>query len=192
MGDFNLNDYEPVEDRLKKFYKDHPDGRVITDIVSHNDSTIIIKAFLYKNFEDEKPWSTGIAEETRAVGGPVNRFSHVENCETSAIGRALANANYASGKRPSREEMAKIAQKTTETKTVAKPAPKATPKTTEEVKEVITGAPVSRDSNGKTYCKECGIGISARVESYSLERYGRALCVPCQAKEKAKNARTKA
>jgi hypothetical protein len=33
----------------------------------------------------------------------------LENCETSAIGRALANAGYASkGKRPSREEMSKV------------------------------------------------------------------------------------
>jgi hypothetical protein len=54
--------------------------------------------------------ATGYAEEVRGAGN-VNRTSHVENCETSAVGRALANAGMAGtdvNKRPSREEMAKV------------------------------------------------------------------------------------
>jgi hypothetical protein len=54
--------------------------------------------------------ATGYAEEVRGAGN-VNRTSHVENCETSAVGRALANAGMAGSdvsKRPSREEMAKV------------------------------------------------------------------------------------
>jgi hypothetical protein len=54
--------------------------------------------------------ATGYAEEVRGAGN-VNRTSHVENCETSAIGRALANCGMAGSdmtKRPSREEMAKV------------------------------------------------------------------------------------
>ena len=59
---------------------------------------------------DAYPWTTGFAEETVSTRG-VNSTSALENCETSAIGRALANANYAAkGKRPSREEMAKVNQ----------------------------------------------------------------------------------
>jgi hypothetical protein len=53
---------------------------------------------------------TGYAEEVRGAGN-VNRTSHVENCETSAIGRALANCGMAGSdmsKRPSREEMSKV------------------------------------------------------------------------------------
>jgi hypothetical protein len=55
--------------------------------------------------------ATGYAEEVRGAGN-VNRTSHVENCETSAVGRALANAGMAGtdvNKRPSREEMSKAA-----------------------------------------------------------------------------------
>jgi hypothetical protein len=58
--------------------------------------------------------ATGYAEEVRGAGN-VNRTSHVENCETSAVGRALANAGMAGSdvsKRPSREEMAKVQRKT--------------------------------------------------------------------------------
>jgi hypothetical protein len=54
--------------------------------------------------------ATGYAEEVRGAGN-VNRTSHVENCETSAVGRALANAGMAGSdvsKRPSREEMSKV------------------------------------------------------------------------------------
>jgi hypothetical protein len=58
---------------------------------------------------------TGYAEEVRGAGN-VNRTSHVENCETSAIGRALANCGMAGSdmtKRPSREEMSKVQRQTT-------------------------------------------------------------------------------
>jgi hypothetical protein len=51
-----------------------------------------------------------LAEET-VQGRGVNATSALENCETSAIGRALANAGYATkGKRASREEMGKVAK----------------------------------------------------------------------------------
>ncbi len=109
MARFNLEEYEPVEDRLEKFHKQHKEGRVITEMVGYTDDRGVFKASLYRDFEEEKPWATGYAEETRGQGGLVNDTSHLENCETSAIGRALANAGYApKGKRPSREEMQKV------------------------------------------------------------------------------------
>jgi hypothetical protein len=68
----------------------------------------IVKAYLYKDANDSVAWATGYAEETVTSRG-VNQTSALENCETSAIGRALANAGYApKGKRPSREEMNKV------------------------------------------------------------------------------------
>lgn len=106
---FNLNDYETVDERLKRFYKDYKNGRIITEMVHYDDSKVVFKAYLYKSFDDEKVWATGYAEETRAFGNPVNKTAHLENCETSAIGRALANAGYSGDKRPTREEMQKVA-----------------------------------------------------------------------------------
>jgi len=107
---FKLEDYETVEERLVKFWKEHPDGRISTEVVEHSLQRFIVKASIFRTEVDAYPWTTGFAEETVSTRG-VNSTSALENCETSAIGRALANANYAAkGKRPSREEMAKVNQ----------------------------------------------------------------------------------
>jgi hypothetical protein len=107
---FNLEDYETVEERLSKFWKEHPDGRISTTLIEHTLQRFIVQAAIYRTEVDAQPWTTGYAEETVSTRG-VNSTSALENCETSAIGRALANANYATkGKRPSREEMAKVNQ----------------------------------------------------------------------------------
>ena len=107
---FNLEDYETVEERLAKFWKEHPDGRISTEVIEHTLQRFIVKASIFRTEVDAHPWTTGFAEETVSTRG-VNSTSALENCETSAIGRALANANYAAkGKRPSREEMAKVNQ----------------------------------------------------------------------------------
>jgi len=105
---FSLADYEPVEVRLEKFIKDYPSFRIATELEVVEASRYIVKAYLYKDASDGVAWATGYAEETVSSRG-VNQTSALENCETSAIGRALANAGYApKGKRPSREEMSKV------------------------------------------------------------------------------------
>jgi hypothetical protein len=105
---FNLEDYETVEERLVKFWKEHPDGRISTTLVEHTLQRFIIQASIFRTEVDAQAWTTGFAEETVSTRG-VNSTSALENCETSAIGRALANAGYAAkGKRPSREEMSKV------------------------------------------------------------------------------------
>jgi hypothetical protein len=108
---FNLADYEPVEVRLEKFIKDYPAFRISTELEVVEATRYIVKAYLYKDASDSVAWATGYAEETVTARG-VNQTSALENCETSAIGRALANAGYApKGKRPSREEMTKVVAK---------------------------------------------------------------------------------
>ena len=108
---FNLDDYETVEERLVKYWKDHPDGQIHTEVLEQSASRFIVKASVYRTEADARPWTTGLAEET-VQGRGVNATSALENCETSAIGRALANAGYATkGKRASREEMSKVAAK---------------------------------------------------------------------------------
>jgi hypothetical protein len=108
---FNLEDYETVEERLVKFWKDHPDGQIHTKVLEHSSSRVIVEASIYRTEADARPWTTGLAEET-IQGRGVNATSALENCETSAIGRALANAGYATkGKRASREEMSKVKAK---------------------------------------------------------------------------------
>lgn len=106
---FNLEDYETVEERLIKFWKDHPDGQIHTRLLENTANRFIVEASIYRTEADPRPWTTGLAEET-VQGRGVNATSALENCETSAIGRSLANAGYATkGKRASREEMVKVA-----------------------------------------------------------------------------------
>jgi hypothetical protein len=105
---FNLADYETVEVRLEKFIKDYPDFRIATELEVCDKDRYVVKAYLYKTAADVIAWTTGYAEE-RVTDRGVNSTSALENCETSAIGRALANAGYAAkNKRPSREEMSKV------------------------------------------------------------------------------------
>jgi hypothetical protein len=105
MGFFNIEDYEPVEARLSRFWYQHQeDGRIETELVSHNAGHYIVKAIV---FVGDRQVATGLADEHTEQKG-VNARNALENAETSAIGRALANFNFApKGKRPSREEMVK-------------------------------------------------------------------------------------
>ena len=106
---FNLADYETVEERLIKFWKDHPDGRIETELIEATPSRFIVVARIFRTEADSRYWTSGLAYEHISDRG-VNSTSALENCETSAIGRALANAGYAvKGKRASREEMSKVA-----------------------------------------------------------------------------------
>ena len=156
---FNLEDYEPVEVRLEKFWKDNPDGRIYTELLESTATRFVVFSSIYRTEADAHPWATGLASETIADRGML-ASSALEICETSSLGRALANAGYSAkvkggnGKRPSREEMisatkAEMAKPKVERipvenesdpwtiKTVAAPATSA--EAVEIVKEIIGG-----------------------------------------------------
>lgn len=78
-------DYVEVKERVKKFWKDFPAGSIQTEIVKLEEKTCVIKATIRIN---EKIVSTGYAYEKEG-NGFINKDSYIENCETSAVGRAL-------------------------------------------------------------------------------------------------------
>ena len=147
---FDLSQYATVEERLVKFWQDHPDGAIITEIAHREGDTIIFKAYIYFERGGELV-ATGYAEEVKDAS-PVNKTSYVENAETSAIGRGLANANYAMKKRPSREEMQK-AERRANTTTVTNIV--ATTTADPEASTVALISPQQRDTMGKL-AKETG------------------------------------
>ena len=111
MPRFDLSSYETVEARIKRFYDDHPAGRIITSCeVAGVDGLWLFKAYIYLSEGDQAadlPKATGYASERE--GGPQTEWK-AELGETSAIGRALANMNLSGNKRASREEMEKVAR----------------------------------------------------------------------------------
>jgi hypothetical protein len=114
MPRFDLSTYETVEERIRKFYKEYPDGRIITqNLTTTTDRSVatwVVGAAVYLTAGDQAnnlPKATGLAFEID--GGPgANQTSALENAETSAIGRALASAGFSGNKRASREELEKV------------------------------------------------------------------------------------
>ena len=114
MG-FDLSNYETVEQRLVRWWSAYPNGRVYTCMMNYTGDACVFYAELYADKDDKVPVATGYAEEVKSDRG-VNATSFVENCETSAIGRAIANCPLqapVSGPRPSRNEMQKVERLTT-------------------------------------------------------------------------------
>lgn len=89
--DIKGKEYVEVNVRLKAFWKLCENGKIETDIISLENGICVIKAKVYENKEDPEPRATGIAYE-KENSTFINKTSYIENCETSAIGRALGNA----------------------------------------------------------------------------------------------------
>jgi hypothetical protein len=105
---FNREQYATVAERIEMFYSRYPQGRINTELVSRADGAITFKAVVFRDARDTTPAATGWASE-REGDSDINTVACLENTETSAVGRALANLGFvASAKRPSREEMEKV------------------------------------------------------------------------------------
>tara|TARA_X000000368_G_C22966448_1_gene683385 strand:+ start:639 stop:1220 length:582 start_codon:yes stop_codon:yes gene_type:complete len=100
MG-FNLNNYALVNDRIKEFHNMYPNGMIVTKLIEvaqiidtptgEKCNEYRVQATVTPNvLEVPEKYFTGTAAE-RDNTGFVNKTSAVENCETSAVGRALAN-----------------------------------------------------------------------------------------------------
>jgi len=104
---FNPDQYATVAERIELFYSRFPLGRINTELVAREDGEITFKALVYRSADDTFAAATGWASE-REGDSDINTVACLENTETSAVGRALANLGFtASSKRPSREEIEK-------------------------------------------------------------------------------------
>ncbi len=104
---FNPDQYATVAERIELFYSRFPQGRINTELVGRQDGEITFKALVFRGADDALAAATGWASE-REGDSDINSVACLENTETSAVGRALANLGFtASSKRPSRKEMDK-------------------------------------------------------------------------------------
>jgi hypothetical protein len=196
--EIDLENYETVKERKTRFYKDNPDGRIIVEQISLPEQILEcseFKSYIYKNASDQEkklPWSTGHALELREINKSISRSgkeyesvnytSWTENAEESAVGRGLDNAGYAGS--PSREEMKKVIRHTqilnNKPYVPVKPTTPQlnlddlTPEHFADVKEPL------RDSMGKTTCVICGKQVSKKVEEFSMDKFGKVLCMDHQ------------
>jgi len=109
MPRFDMSQYSTVAERIDLFWTKFGEGRLHTEMVHFSPEQVVIRAEVYLDRDDLRPVTVDYAEE-RLDSSPVNRVSMVENCATSAIGRALADlgGEFTGTKRPSREEMQKV------------------------------------------------------------------------------------
>jgi hypothetical protein len=87
-------DYAPVAERLALFWERFPRGRVVTELRSRTEREVTFQALLFRSADEREPAATGWASE-REGDGDVNAVACLENTETSAVGRALANLGFA-------------------------------------------------------------------------------------------------
>ena len=78
-------DYAPVTERVKAFRSICPTGTITTEIVSLGDGVVVMKATIA---DGDLVLGTGLAYEKES-SSYINKTSYIENCETSAVGRAL-------------------------------------------------------------------------------------------------------
>ena len=97
-------EYKTVAKRVDEFRQaNKTDLSIITSLVDRDSDTVVMKAEILD--KDGRVIATGYAEEHRTAS-QINRTSALENCETSAIGRALANFGLGGGEYASADEVA--------------------------------------------------------------------------------------
>ena len=148
-------DYVMVNERLKYFRENYKGWSLTSEIVSLDSDSCVIKALICD--ENGVLKATGLAQEDR-TSSMINKTSFVENCETSAWGRALGNLGIGID-----ESVASAEEVDMAIKKQAMAQPKA------ELQNVYL-------------CEGCGSEITEKVAKYSQEKLGKRLCYNCQKK----------
>ena len=106
------SDYTTVAERLNAIHgKESSKLTILTEILSEDDLGITMKATVKISGDDPQQFEGHARELYSSNRNEVNFAFSLENCETSAIGRALASAGYAGKKFSSAEEMQSIDRK---------------------------------------------------------------------------------
>ena len=91
-----IGDYVEVNERIKAFRKLYPEGCIETEMLSNENGVCVFKASVYARYSEsfingKEYFLIGTGHAYEKEGSTfINRTSYIENCETSAVGRALA------------------------------------------------------------------------------------------------------
>ena len=126
--DFGGGEYALVADRIAEFYARYPRGCILTRIVERTEKEVTVRAAVYRSAEDSRPAATGLASE-RFGDGDINKVACLENTETSAVGRALANLGFAASRRRAGVTVGAVAAASASVSPLVSPlaAPRVTP-----------------------------------------------------------------
>lgn len=168
MSNFNPADsgYVEVNKRIEEFYAKYPNGSIQTEIVHLNDTLVIIKAYAFRAPDDPRP-STGLSQMPIPGLTQFTKNSEVENCETSAVGRAIANLGFEVKR--SVASANEIRNKTAEERSTKAPV-------SQEVKQADSGntAKISETQKRHIFSLRDALGLdNAKLGALRLEQTGK-------------------
>lgn len=163
-GTIETKEYAEVNQRVKAFRMVHPNGKILTEMLSNMDGVCLFRAEIYS--DNGSLLGVGHAQEKES-SSVINKTSYIENCETSAVGRALGMCGFGID--------TSIAS-------------------ADEVKNAIQQ---QQNEDAPVTCEKCGKTITgfgkmsaSDVLSIAQRKYGGCFCADCMTKlkeEKEKN-----
>ena len=136
--------YVQVNDRIKGFRQLFPNGCIETEILEMGDGIVTMKAIVSDG--EGHVLGTGLAQEKESSSF-INKTSYIENCETSAVGRALGFAGIGvDGSMASADEVANAILQQSEAKDPKKINAKAFPSRDEMIKAISKKYPNGSDN----------------------------------------------
>ena len=159
-------EYVEVNERLK-FFRTEPQYKgysLTSEIIEMLDGIVTIKAII----RDEKGniVASGFAQEKESSSF-INKTSYVENCETSAWGRALGNLGI--GIDTSVASYEEVQNAILNQNNI----------TDQDLKNALIDEQLAKEEK-KFRCADCGVEITARAYDYSYNHFGKGLCMKCQ------------
>lgn len=152
-------EYAEVPQRIKAFRSVCPQGAIITEMLSNENGVCVFRATIYN--EEHEIIGTGTAFEEEE-GSFINKTSYIENCETSAVGRALGMCGFGID--------TSVASFEEVTNAISN----------QERKSIVCADCGTAISDKKNY--DGSVWKAEAIKTYSTKRFGRCLCSDCQKK----------
>lgn len=157
--DIKGKDYAEVNQRIKAFRQVYPTGAILTDMVSNENGVCVFTASCGYYTDDGRfmALGTGTAYETES-SSYINKTSYIENCETSAVGRALGMCGFGIDTSVASAEEVQNAINNQE-------EPKATPRQIEVLKKVYQGENLAKllEANNITTIEELPMAKASEI-----------------------------